>query len=145
MPDAVEFHRATGFPDGDRLAPALALLARLATAAGAARPVLVVAGNATQARVLDDRLWGIDPALFLPHALAGDADAGAAWILIAAPGEDLPGAPVRLNLGEAALVAAPGRVVELIPQDERGRAAARQRWRDYQAAGLTPVLLELVP
>lgn len=145
MPDAVEFHRAAGFPEGDRLAPALALIARLATAPGAARPLLVVAGNATQARVLDDRLWSVDPALFLPHALAADADAGAAWVLIAAPGEAPPAAPVRLNLGESPLLDAPGRVVEIVPQDERGRSAARQRWRDYQAAGLAPVMHELMP
>lgn len=114
MPEAVEFHRAAGFPDADPLAPALALLARLAT--GPERPVLVLAGNATQARVLDDRLWAVDPALFLPHALAGDADAGAAWILIAVPGGDVPAAPVRLNLAAAALVEGPGRVVEIIPR-----------------------------
>ncbi|MBX3725784.1 MAG: DNA polymerase III subunit chi [Xanthomonadales bacterium] len=143
MPDAVEFHRAAGFPDADPLAPALTLLARLATGGG--RPLLVLAGNATQARVLDDRLWAVDPGLFLPHALADDEHAAAAWILIAAPGQPAPEADVRLNLGPAPLTAAPGRIIEIVPQDDRGRTAARQRWRDYQAAGLAPVMFELGP
>lgn len=137
----VEFHPVAG-DGGD--ATADALLAACAPALSGAEPVLVLALDAGQARTLDSRLWqGAD---FLPHCLADDPDHEVAALVIAAPGQSPAPRPWLVNLRTTAVEpdARPGcrRLIELIPVDEAGKQAARQRWRAYQQQGLKPVLVE---
>jgi DNA polymerase III subunit chi len=100
---------------------------------------LILAADAIQAQTLDARLWETAEDEFIAHALADDADVAAAEVVIAAPDQPPPPRSWVINLRNE-LVALPCRcVLELIPADESGKAAARQRWRAYQGRGLTPV------
>jgi len=129
-PTRVEFH------DG---ADPVVTAARLLPAALAdGREALVLAADAAQAQALDARLWDLGPDVFLPHALADDPHAAAARVLIAAPGQPEPPRAVVLNLREAAVTLPCGHIIELVPADEPGKAAARARWRAYTARGLKP-------
>lgn len=103
---------------------------------------LVVCADPADVADIDQRLWTLTPMAFLPHA-----------------GPDTPvsvaeRSPVRLcsevsvhHTGDVLVnlcAAMPahtdrfGRLVEIVPTDEAARAAARQRWRAYQAIGLSP-------
>ncbi len=127
----VEFH------DGaDPVTTAAVLLAAIVAEGGDA---LVLAADATQAQALDAQLWAVDDNAFLPHALADDPDVAAARIVIAAPGQAEAARAVVLNLRSAAVELPCARIIELIPADDIGKAAARARWRAYQARGLSPV------
>lgn len=120
-----------------------AKLAARACDAGAAF-VLILATDDAQARALDARLWEIDAATFLPHTFVDDPDADAASVLIAAPVHDPPPSrPVVVNLRVDAVTSECERIIELIPADEDGKAAARERWRRYQALGLQPAKIEM--
>jgi DNA polymerase-3 subunit chi len=136
----VDFYDGSArYPD-DPLAVALALAVK---ASRLGEPVLVLAADDEQARTLDARLWDVGAGEFIAHALADDADAGAATVVIASPGMPDPSRPVVINLRAQAVAGSCQRIAEVIPPDEAGRVAARARWRDYQARGLTPARIDL--
>lgn len=134
----IEFHDVAAL--GSDLRSAVVALLRARHASG--ESVLVLAESATQADEIDAWLWDAGDEVFLPHAI-GSADPAQAPIAIASPGDAAVPRACTLNLrGDAVLSGAAGEaplILELIPLDEVGRQAARQRWRAYTAAGLTPV------
>lgn len=120
------------------LAP-LAMAARLAWRSHRdGRRLLVLAADAAQASALDEALWSLAEDAFLPHDFSDSADAAAAAVLIAAPGMPEPAGYWRINLRADAVADASAVVLDIIPGDAAGKAAARQRWRSYQAQGRTP-------
>ena len=122
----------------DRLSYACRLL-RKAYLQGA--KVVVSAPRATLAR-LDGLLWTSDPTDFVPHLhVVGDDEvaprlnATPIWLV-----EQVARAPHRttlVNLGDELV---PGfesfeRVIEIVPDDEAPKQAARLRWRQYADRG----------
>lgn len=137
----VDFYDGSARYPGDPLALPAALAAK-AHLAGAA--TVILAADCGQAQALDERLWDLGETVFVPHALADDVDAAAVSVLIAAPGQAVPiPAAVVINLRDAAVELDCPRIIEIIPVDETGRAAARARWRAYQARGLKPARVDL--
>lgn len=93
-----------------------------------------------RAALLDDLLWTYRDGSFVPHARCGDAQDPAPPILIGS-GTDTPAdSDVLINLdGEV-----PGfydrfaRIAEIVPAQEPGRQAGRERFRFYREHGLMP-------
>ena len=110
---------------------------------------LAVTGSAATLAELDRTLWVFEPDEFLPHVLMhGDAPTAAqarapVWLV-----EDAghgTAMPVLVNLGApvtAGFEAYP-RIIEIVSSADDDRVAGRQRWRDYQARGCTPVKHEV--
>src|SRR3989344_2177797 len=73
----VDFYRLTRDPV-DRVPPALA-----SRILGNGDRLLVVAGPAMQRQAIDEALWTLQPASFLPHGAAGSPDEAIEPILIA--------------------------------------------------------------
>ena len=73
----VDFYRLTRDP-AERVLPAIA-----GRILGGGERLLVVAGPAMQRQAIDEALWTLQPASFLPHAMAETADAALEPILIA--------------------------------------------------------------
>ncbi len=93
------------------------------------------------ARELDQALWTFAAEEFIPHASwsADQVVQARTPILIADHAAHWPGAQVLVNALSLAELP-PGyegyaRVVEIVGLDDDSRAAARQRWRAYQALG----------
>jgi DNA polymerase-3 subunit chi len=104
-----------------------------------AHSIRICAADVAQAHRLDACLWEIDEAVFLPHALADDPDAGAAPVVIAWPEHDDVHRALTINLRETIATLDGERVIELIPANEDGKRAARERWRAYRACGIEPI------
>lgn len=119
------------------------LLAK-AHAAGARAWVVV---GPTELQALDQALWTVPADDFVPHVCA-DAPAlllQRSPIVLATPDavpvgdrpvlvNAQPDWPAALDAGSAF-----SRVIEVVSTDDADKAAARQRWRRYQALGITPV------
>lgn len=130
----VKFH----FNVPDRLEYACRL-ARKAWRAGARMSIV---GTGADLQRLDALLWTFSTADFITHARA-DAPtpqvAVSPILLCQAPAQS-PHAQVLLNLGPTVPEGFERfeRVIEIVSEaDPQDRNAARQRWRDYQAIGLT--------
>lgn len=131
---AVAFH----FNVADRNAY-LCRLVRKARRGGAR---LVITGERAQLDAADKLLWTFDPLEFLPHwkgRSAADLPArlGDTPTLLLEDPAGAPPAQVLVNLGERV---PPGyeaydRVIEIVSRDGTDRASARERWREYAAAG----------
>lgn len=132
----VDFYESGGRQADEPLALVVALAARFASGE---TPVSLLARDDTQADRLDAGLWAVGEAIFVPHAVADDPVAGAAWVLIVAPAHAAPLRPVIINLRHDPVPFDAQRIIELIPTDEDGKVAARERWRHYQSRGLKPV------
>lgn len=90
---------------------------------------------------LDQALWTFNQEEFIAHALVQDAQAEWSPVLLSAgesPGRQMQvlvnGLPDRVGDIDTF-----ERVVEVVGLDEQDRQAARQRWRDYAQAGMSPV------
>jgi DNA polymerase-3 subunit chi len=124
----------------------LGYLCRLLAKAYAARaPVWVILPPALL-EPLDQALWTQPADDFVPH-VRFDAEAllvRRSPIVLATPEAPLAGArEVLVNAAPewpAVLATNPGlaRVIEIVGADDAEKAAARQRWRRYQAMGITP-------
>ena len=136
----VEFHTDVEDP--------LDYACRLLRRASRQRVRVAVAGAPETLVRLDLMLWTFDSTSFVAHRrIAVDTPPSRAsrtgiWLLDeeAAPPEALGHPEILLNLGDRA-VADPGpwpRIIEIVPADAGERERARQRWRDYKAAGLSP-------
>jgi DNA polymerase-3 subunit chi len=134
---AVEFHSGIA----DKLGYACRLL-RKAQAQGVR---VVVTGDATVLRALDERLWTFEPLSFVAHALIAPGRPVPERLLqptpiwLVEPGAELPHREVVVNLGPHALPdpSACSRLIELVADDAADRAAGRQRWRAYEGQGCT--------
>ncbi|MFM6986810.1 MAG: DNA polymerase III subunit chi [Hydrogenophaga sp.] len=136
----VAFH----FNAPDRLGYACRLL-RKAYLKGAR--VLVLA-DAPLAQALDQQLWTVGGTDFVPHALASAAPALLTHtpIVISDAPEPVPGQhQVLVNLRDTwpAGFEAFARVIEVITPEAPVREQARQRWRQYKAAGVEPQHLDI--
>lgn len=122
----------------DRLGYACRLLRKACAVRGC---VVVNAPAPTLAR-LDALLWDFDAAAFVPHLrVTGDVQVPPhlldtpIWLV-----EDVARAPhhaALVNLGEELV---PGfesfdKVIEIVPDDEAEKLAARQRWKHYAERG----------
>ncbi len=127
----------------DPLGYACALL-RSAQAKGAR---LLVRVDATQLDALDERLWTFSAHDFLPHCRVGDAlQARSPIVLSSADGVEADATrDCLVNLAAAPLQGwqAWPRVIEIVGADAAAKAAARQRFRAYRAAGCAPVTQEV--
>lgn len=98
---------------------------------------VVMADNPERIEALDAALWTYDPASFLPHGTAkiGHAADQPVWLTTAE--ENPNGATVLVLLdGAVADVARFARCLEIFDGgDEAAVVRARDRWRDYKAAG----------
>lgn len=103
--------------------------------------VTIVAPRA-RLQQLSHQLWHQPGPDFLAHALEGDdaQTCALATVMLLEALDASPHRDVLLNLGDAVPVGyeAFARVIEVVSSfDEMDRAQARQRWRQYQAAGHT--------
>lgn len=137
MPE-VAFH--TGLSDP------LAYACRLLRKAWRQGARVVVAGEPAQLGRLDVQLWTFEHEEFVPHArLKAGERVGLAlqrtpiW-LADDPAQAPAEATVLVNLGPGMSTGYDrfARVIELVGSDPDALQAGRRRWRDYQAAGLTP-------
>ncbi|MGO1072273.1 DNA polymerase III subunit chi [Lysobacter sp. CA199] len=101
-------------------------------------PTLILARSAEQAEQLDDMLWDMGEDAYIPHQIAGmDEDEDEADVLIAAPESDPALRALVINLRDAAVAEGFDRVLEVVPADDSARGPLRERWKQYQARGLT--------
>ena len=103
--------------------------------------VVVQAGTDERCTALDQLLWTFRDESFLPHGLAGDADATVQPIVIASGPENPNGATVRFLVDRAVPpdLAGYDRAVFLFDgNDPDALAEARGHWKDVKAAGFQP-------
>ena len=98
---------------------------------------LVLARDAEQAEQLDALLWDMGDDAYIPHQVAGDEEDELTPVLIATPDIDAPLRPLVINLRDGAVDGSFERVLEVVPADESARGPLRERWKQYQARGLT--------
>lgn len=103
---------------------------------------VVVCAPAPTLAQLDALLWTSDPASFVPHVRLGPGaqdlpqdDPTPIWLV-----EDVERAPahdVLVNLGDELVAGfeAFARVIEIVPEDEAAKQAARLRWKHYADRG----------
>lgn len=91
--------------------------------------------------VLDQALWTFSQEDFIAHALVQDAQAEWSPVLLSSGESPTRQMQVLVNGLPDGLERVDGfeRVVEVVGLDESDRQAARQRWRDYARAGMSPV------
>ncbi|MCI4567660.1 DNA polymerase III subunit chi [Lysobacter sp. CFH 32150] len=98
---------------------------------------LVLVRDADQAEQLDEMLWDMGDDAYIPHQIAGDEEDELTPVLIATPDTDVPLRPLVINLRDGAVDGSFERVLEVVPADESSRGPLRERWKQYQARGLT--------
>lgn len=102
-------------------------------------PALLLVESLAHAEALDELLWSYSDDAFVPHQIAGDADDGDCPVLIVPPEADTPPRPLLVNLRSSpAEHRGVARIIELIPDDEDEKQAARARWAAYRKRGLDP-------
>lgn len=86
---------------------------------------------------MDELLWTFHDTSFVPHALAGSAEAPDAPVVLAASLEPPAGAEVLVNLHDEVppFFSRFEQVIETTGEDERSRALARGRYRFYKDRG----------
>lgn len=105
----------------------------------AGRQVALATTDSSEARRIDQWLWTFEPLAFVPHVAADSPWAGETPVLIGEPGAPWAHRDVLINLDTAI---PPGfedfkMVVEVVGCSEAERVPARERWRQYKAAGHT--------
>ncbi len=102
--------------------------------------VRVHCDSAELAGKLDTVLWTFSDRSFVPHGLAGGAQAAYVPVLISAADQDALPADLLVNLGREV---PPdfhryGRVAEVVDGDGTRRQAGRERFRFYRDQGIEP-------
>jgi len=108
----------------------------------AGQTLLVYCTDAARLKAFDQKLWSVDEAAFVPHVSADDPAAPDTpiWLVASNLPQALARAPAKawlLNLDDQC---PPGienvaRVLEIVSDEDADKAAARERWRLYQAGG----------
>ncbi len=110
----------------------------------AGKRALVLAGSEERVEALNNLLWTYHQDAWLPHGSAadGDAEEQPVWLAVADDNAGADGNPNGAHFlfltdgATSARVAEFERCFELFDgRDETALAAARQRWKDYAAAG----------
>ena len=134
-PCQVDFYVLTGArPTAGQLACRLSLMAW-----EQGHRVSVVAGDESAARELDELMWDYPPARFLPHE-RGPADAEVPVSIVLRADQAGADRDVLINLAGDP-VRDPSRfrrLLEIVPADDRLRAASRDKFRHYRSIGLQP-------
>lgn len=108
-----------------------------------------VTGPMEVLRRLDVALWVEPPAEFLAHCLVDPAQPNwsmlrrtPVWLsegeVIPEPGVCLPSVWIHLGGDSPVQPEQFAKVIEVVGEEPQERAAARQRWRDYETRGLSP-------
>jgi DNA polymerase III subunit chi len=102
--------------------------------------VVVQSGSDERVEALDAHLWTYREDSFLPHGTAREAEAAAQPILLTVSDHNPNGASIRFLIDGAPMPTEPSayqRIVLLFDGDDPDAlSAARERWRDVNAAGL---------
>lgn len=103
------------------------------------RKLLVYTQDSETLARFDRLLWSFDPTAFIPHVMADDPMAAHTPVrLTASPPDAGSGEPPWLiNLDQSCPPAIDRfeRVLEIVSGREEDKLAARERWRQYKAAG----------
>jgi DNA polymerase III subunit chi len=99
--------------------------------------MLIYAPEPETASRIDKLLWTWPAIGFVPHCAVHDALAGETPILIASDAEGAQHCQLLLNLGAETPPHFERfeRLLEVVPTEEAGRQAGRERYRFYQARG----------
>lgn len=111
----------------------------------AGRPLLVYTRDTKRLEKFDRLLWGYEATAFVPHVAADDPLADRTPVLLATaaplpmplPGAALPAWLVNLDLDCPPEAERFERILEIVSDHDQDKQAARERWRQYQAAGHT--------
>lgn len=111
----------------------------------AGRRVIVYTRDAQRLAYFDRLLWGFDPTSFVPHVRHDDPLAVTTAVVLTAESpvatREHASAPdawlLNLDLDCPPDADAFDRILEIVSNHEDDKAAARNRWRLYQAAGHT--------
>ena len=117
------------------------LICRLAGKAYAhGKRVYIHTGTNEEAMRLDDLLWTFEDIGFLPHERAEEAPDTDTPILIGCGTEPPQTATVLITTAHPvpAFIERYERVIEVVDQDPERLNRSRQRYREYQARGLSP-------
>jgi DNA polymerase-3 subunit chi len=108
----------------------------------AGQKMVVYSSDIARLRQFDQKLWAVDEAAFVPHVWADDPLAPQTPIVLVAKDlartlEGMPPETWLLNLDDACppTCGSLERVLEIVSNEPEDKEAARQRWRNYQAAG----------
>lgn len=120
-------------------------LCRLCEKAARLQQQVLVLMEAAQIQQLDDLLWRFRADSFLPHAAEGSPEFSPAQlarlpVLLSAALNGPSGRDVLINLrpGLPPEPLAENRIAEVVWGETAVKAAARERFREYRALGLTP-------
>jgi len=112
----------------------------------AGRRLLIYSTQPAMLRDIDLWLWRFEPTAFVPHLPDDDPQAGQTPVLLcgADPQRHLDGAgqsPWLLNLDAQCppAFARFARILEVVSSQTAELQAARARWRQYVAGGITPI------
>jgi len=99
--------------------------------------VYVCTDSEDAARHMDELLWTFRQDSFVPHALAGEADADSEAIIIGCEPRAAAGREVLVNLGAGLVDDLPAfeRIAEVVSDDDGARSAARERYGLYRRQG----------
>ena len=125
--------------DGRKLACRLALMAW----ERGHRTQLVTPTDDT-AHGLDELLWASPPGRFVPHGVAGTAEAEPAPVRITTA-ERLQAGDLVINLSQQPIddPGRFGRLLEIVPHQKAERDASREKFRYYRNQGLDPKTHEI--
>ncbi len=125
-----------------RVADRLGYACRLLRKAHAQDALVVVCAPPPTLARLDALLWTSDPTSFVPHvrlasgtAALPEGDPTPIWLVERV--EQAPTHEVLVNLGDELVTGfeAFARVIEIVPEDEVAKQAARMRWKHYADRG----------
>ncbi len=92
--------------------------------------VLLFCANQQDAEALDEVLWQFDAERFVPHNLAGEGPPRGAPIEISwLPPKNSRQVLINLTATVPAFASRFSQIIEFVPVDEAGKAAARQRFK----------------
>ena len=125
----IDFHSNVG--------DSLLYACRLVRKAYQAGQPLVVLAEPPRLRAFDEQLWTFSPLDFVPHCMAGAAQAADTPVVLAANLDDVPHHQILLNLGAAvpAQFARFERLLEVVGNAPDELAAGRERYRFYRDRG----------
>lgn len=99
--------------------------------------VWVYCTDQQSAEQLDDLLWQRPTDAFVPHNLVGEGPANGAQVEIGWQAPQFVSRPVLINLHPnfPEFSAQFRSVIDFVPADEAGKVSARERYKQYRAAG----------
>lgn len=105
----------------------------------------ILTESAAASMVLDRMLWEIPQHGFMPHCGAEDPRVAQTPVIIDHRPEKLPPRAVLFNWTSqlASGFQRCERLIEIVDTDQDLRAAARERWRAYQAQGHEPAAIDM--